>query len=141
MNSILYYKPGTYHLLAGRFLSVFGWRQRDNYQVVLGGSNGLRGYPDRYFEGSKLALMNLEYRVFTPVEILTVNLGGAAFFDAGYVWDDNESIDFKDMNRDVGLGLRFGLTKSSTARIVSFDVARALDQDNWYISFRTGNLF
>jgi len=108
MQSILYYKPSTYHLLAWRFLSHFAWRQKPNYQVVLGGINGLRGYPDRYFEGAKLALMNVEYRFFT---------------------------------KDVGLGLRFGLTKSSTARIVCFNVARALDQDHWYISFRTGNLF
>ena len=141
MQSILYYKPSTYHLLAGRFFSHFAWRQKPSYQIVLGGINGLRGYPDRYFEGAKLALMNAEYRIFTPVQILTVSLGGAAFFDAGYVWDDGESVDITDLKKDVGLGLRFGLTKSSTARIVCFNVARALDQDHWYISFRTGNLF
>ncbi|MCD6162924.1 MAG: BamA/TamA family outer membrane protein [candidate division Zixibacteria bacterium] len=140
-NSIIYYKPSCRNLLACRFMTQFGYRQESNYQLVLGGINGLRGYPDRYFEGTKLALTNIEYRIFTPVEIFTVGLGGAVFFDAGYVWDDNERVSLSDMKKDVGIGLRFGLTKSSTARIIRFDLAKALDSNNWYLSFSTENLF
>lgn len=141
LESIAYLKPGPEHLLALRLLSRFAWRQLPDYQLVLGGINGLRGYPDRYFEGTKLALCNLEYRYFSPIEILTVGLGAAAFFDAGYVWNSGQKFDLRDLKRDVGIGLRLGLTKSSTARTIRLDLARALDQDNWYLSFSTENLF
>lgn len=140
-ETALYIKPSMYHLLAFRYLAVFAWRQQPDYQLVLGGCNGLRGYPDRYFDGSKLALFNAEYRLFTPIKILTVGLGAAAFFDAGYVWDDHESVDINDIKSDFGLGLRFGLTKSSTARTVRLDLAWSSDMSNWYLSFGTGNLF
>ncbi|MCP4580259.1 MAG: BamA/TamA family outer membrane protein, partial [candidate division Zixibacteria bacterium] len=141
MQSILYFKPSTYHLLALRTVSSFAWRHKANYRTVLGGDNGLRGYPDRYFNGTRLALVNTEYRVFSPIEILTVGLGGALFFDAGYIWDEHEKIGLSDLRSNIGLGLRFGLTKSSTARIIRLDVARALSDDNWFISFGTENLF
>lgn len=141
LEGLFYFKPSLYNLFAAHFLSSFAWRQQPNYQIVLGGSNGLRGYPDRFFGGNKFALVNLEYRRYTPIEILTVGLGAAAFFDAGYVWRNDQSINLRDFKRDIGLGLRFGLTKSSTARVVRIDLARALDRSGWYIAFGTENLF
>jgi len=141
LEALIYIKISTYQLLAAHFLSNFAWRQQPNYQILLGGSNGLRGYPERYFGGAKLAMMNLEYRRYTPIKILTVGLGASAFFDAGYVWRDYQSVNLRDFKRDVGLGLRFGLTKSSTARVVRIDLARALDRSDWYLSFGTENLF
>lgn len=141
METALYFKPSMYHLLAFRYLSVFAWRQQPDYQLVLGGRNGMRGYPDRYFDGNKLALFNAEYRLFTPIEVFTVGLGAVFFFDAGYVWDDHERVDIDDLRSDFGLGLRFGLTKSSTARTVRLDIAWSSDISNWYLSFGTGNLF
>ncbi len=141
METAFYFKPSTYHLLAVRYLSAFAWQQQPDYQLVLGGNNGLRGYSDRYFDGCKLALFNFEYRLFTPIEIFTVGLGAVAFFDAGYVWDDHERVKIDDLRSDFGLGLRFGLTKSSTARTVRLDMAWSSDMSDWYISFGTGNLF
>jgi len=141
METIVYLKPSTYHLLSLRSVTSFAWRQKPNYRTTLGGDNGLRGYPDRYFNGNRLALINTEYRIYSPVEILTVGLGGALFFDAGYVWDKDESIKFDDLKSDLGLGLRLGLTKSSTARSIRFDLAKSLNDNNWFISFGTENLF
>jgi outer membrane protein assembly factor BamA len=139
--AIVYIKPSTYQLLAARSIVTFGWRQKPDYQLVLGGDNGLRGYPDRYLSGTRLSLTNIEYRVFSPYEILTVGLGAAAFFDAGYVWGRDDKIAAADLKTDIGIGLRFGLTKSSTSRIIKLDLARALNEDNWYISFGTENTF
>jgi outer membrane protein assembly factor BamA len=141
METILYLKPSIYHLFSFRSVTSFAWRQKSNYRLTLGGDNGLRGYPDRYFNGTRLALMNAEYKVYTPLEILTVGLGGVVFFDAGYVWDKDDNIRLSDVKSDLGLGLRFGLTKSSTARSIRFDLAKSLADHNWYISFGTENMF
>lgn len=138
---IIYIKPSTYQLLAARSVFMFAWRQKPDFQMVLGGDSGLRGYPDRYLSGTRLTLTNIEYRIFSPYKILTIGLGGAAFFDAGSVWDKNEKIRFSDLRTDIGIGLRFGLTKSSTARVIKLDLARALNEDNWYISFGTESTF
>lgn len=141
VRATMYVKPSTYHLFAARVISQFAWRQKSNYQLTLGGNSGLRGYPDRYFSGNRLFLSNVEYRLFTPVEIYTVNFGGAVFFDAGNVWRSSENIKVNDLKTNVGIGLRLGLTKSSTARIIRVDLAKALNDDNWYLSFGTENIF
>jgi len=141
MRGIVYLKPSEYQLLAIRAISQFNWHQKPNYQLTLGGDNGLRGYSDRYLNGTKLLLTNIEYRIFTPVKILTVGLGVAAFFDAGNVWDDREKVRIRDLKTNAGIGIRFGLTKSSTARVIRVDLARALNENIWYISFGTENIF
>jgi hypothetical protein len=133
----LYYKPAPMHTLVARGLTDFGWRQKATYQQVLGGGNGLRGYSYFEFSGDKLALGNIEYRFYTPVTILTVRLGAAAFFDFGNVWWRNEPVDVGELKTSAGAGLRFGLTKSSTSRVISLDFARALSQDDFFIGFGT----
>jgi outer membrane protein assembly factor BamA len=136
-----YLKLSRYHLLAGRLFSSYAWKHERDYQVVLGGTNGLRGYPNRYYSGTKMLLLNAEYRVFSPLTILTVGLGGAAFFDAGYVWNDWQKMKLGDLKRDIGIGLRFGLTKSSTARTIRIDCAWGLDRKVTYLSMGTSNVF
>ncbi|HBZ00035.1 MAG TPA: hypothetical protein DEO84_01815 [candidate division Zixibacteria bacterium] len=134
-EAAFYYKPLTTNVLVLHTLTDFAWRQKSAYQVYLGGGNGLRGHSFYEFAGTKLALANVEYRFYTPIEILTVRLGFAGFFDIGNVWRYNEHIRFGDLKSDVGLGLRFGLTRSSTSRVVNFDVARALTHYGLYVTF------
>jgi outer membrane protein assembly factor BamA len=138
---MLYFKTGLNQVLAVRGLTDFAWRQDPTYQVYLGGGNGLRGFSAYEFSGSKLALANLEYRFFTPFEIFTVRFGGAAFFDMGSVWPVNQGIDLDDMKSNVGVGLRFGLTRSSTSRVLRLDLAKSLADNSYYISFGTGMVF
>ncbi len=140
-EAVLYFKPRPLHTLALRGLSVFAWRQKSDYQMLLGGASGLRGYPDKYFDGSRLLLFNAEYRFFAPIKILTVIPGAALFFDAGNVWDNDQAIDLSKLWRNFGIGLRFGLTRSSTAKIIRIDLARGIDERSTYISFGTGNVF
>ena len=140
-EAMLYYKTGPAQVLALRGLTDFAWRQKDNYQLILGGRNGLRGYSAYEFSGDMLALVNLEYRFYFPLEILTVRLGAAAFFDIGSVWYRGEKIDLKDLKSDLGIGLRFGLTRSSTSRVLRLDLAKSLSDNDVYISFATGMLF
>ena len=68
-------------------LGTKGWNLDLDNQILLGGDNGLRGYPLRYQSGTARALFTLEQRYFTdwyPFRLLRV--GGAVFFDAGRTW-------------------------------------------------------
>jgi outer membrane protein assembly factor BamA len=110
---------------AGRLLDV------DN-QVLLGGDNGLRGYPLRYQAGSSRALLTVEERYFTnwyPFRLFRV--GAAAFFDIGRTWG-NSAVpnDNLGLLKDVGLGLRFGSTRSGLGNVIHVDVAFPLDGDS-----------
>lgn len=138
---LFYYKTAATHVLAARALTNFGWREKPGYQLILGGANGLRGYSSFELDGQKLALGNVEYRFYTPLELFTVRLGGVLFFDIGDVWKKGEKVSFKSPRNDVGVGLRFGLTKSSTARVLRFDIARPLTRKDIYVSFGTGMVF
>jgi hypothetical protein len=59
------------------------YRNYLNRTSYLGGSGRLRGYPSNYFAGKDFVVYNFEFRS-RPVEILSCQLGGAAFFDAGH---------------------------------------------------------
>jgi outer membrane protein assembly factor BamA len=136
-----YIKTGGTQVLAMRGLVDFAWRERPTYQLLLGGDNGLRGYKYYSLSGDRMALANVEYRFYVPVEILSVRLGGAAFFDCGNVWRTGETIDLSRLKSDLGIGLRLGLTKSSTARIVSVDLARSLTEPRYYVTVTSGLVF
>ena len=101
----------------------------------------MRGYEIFRFSGQKLGLANLEYRFYFPLQLFTVRLGGAAFFDIGNVWDQYEKMEIRDLKSDIGIGLRFGLTKSSSARIVRLDISRALSENNIFITFSSDLVF
>jgi hypothetical protein len=73
-----------------------------NRMSLLGGNGRLRGYPSNYFVGESVAASNLEYRS-RPVEILTLQLGGAAFYDAGVVRDGVKTF---DVHQSAGFGMR-----------------------------------
>ncbi len=123
-------------------LDLFGLSHQLKYrQITLGGDLGLRGYKINEFSGQKQFLLNLEDRIFTPVKILTVALGGVVFFDAGYVWEKENHINLKDLRSDVGIGLRLGFTKALGSRIARLDFARALNEDRYFISLGVGQVF
>ncbi len=134
-EAAFYYKPYYNHVLVLHALTDFAWRQKSTYQVFLGGGNGLRGHSYYEFSGTKSALANIEYRFYLPIEILTVKLGAAAFFDIGNVWRSDQHIKLGDLKSDVGVGLRFGLTRSSTSRVVNLDIARALSHYGVFVVF------
>jgi hypothetical protein len=73
-----------------------------NVRTFLGGESLLRGYPSRYLVGQDMLATNLEYRT-RPVEIASIQLGAAAFYDVGDAFDDVANIHPK---HSVGAGLR-----------------------------------
>jgi hemolysin activation/secretion protein len=99
------------------------------WQLLLGGDNGLRGYPLRYQAGTARALLTLEQRYYTdwyPFRLFHV--GGAAFFDMGRTWgSDVTGLESAGLLKDVGIGLRFGSSRSSFGNVIHVDLAFPLD--------------
>jgi hypothetical protein len=98
-------------------------------QLLLGGDNGLRGYPLRYESGTSRALLTVEQRFFTdwyPFRLARV--GGAIFTDIGRTWGSGV-IGNSDpgLLRDVGFGLRLGNTRSGLGNVLHIDVAFPLN--------------
>jgi hypothetical protein len=78
------------------------YRNYLNLTTSLGGGGRLRGYPTSYLSGKDLAVLNLEFRT-RPVEILSCQLGGAAFYDVGDAFNDDVGFHPKSA---AGMGLR-----------------------------------
>jgi outer membrane protein assembly factor BamA len=96
-------------------------------QLLLGGDNGLRGYPLRYQAGTAHALLTLEQRFFTswyPLHLARV--GWAVFYDAGRTWGGPPAQRL-GLLQDLGVGLRLSPTRSGRAAVVHLDVAFPLD--------------
>lgn len=98
-------------------------------QIVLGGENGLRGYPLRYAVGTASWLFTAEERFYWDREVFKLfRLGAAVFFDAGQVRGlaSTPGGDL-DLLRDLGVGLRIGQSRSSHAAMIHVDLAAPLD--------------
>jgi hypothetical protein len=100
-------------------------------QILLGGDNGLRGYPLRYQGGDTRALLTIEQRYFTdwyPFRLFRI--GGAVFFDAGRTWGSAPlATPSLGLLRDVGFGLRIGNSRSGLGNVIHVDLAFPLDGD------------
>jgi len=100
-----------------------------NQQLLLGGEEGLRGYPLRYQAGTSRALLTLEQRYYTgwyPFRLFHV--AGAAFFDMGRTWGTDVTGATSDgLLKDVGVGLRLGSSRSAFGNVVHIDLAFPLD--------------
>lgn len=102
-----------------------------DHELTLGGDTGLRGYPLRYQTGSGRAVMTIEGRWYTdwyPLRLARV--GAAIFADAGRSWGTS-ALGVPELGtlRDVGIGLRFGNTRSALANVLHVDLAFPLDGD------------
>jgi hypothetical protein len=101
-------------------------------QLLLGGDNGLRGYPLRYQAGTANALLTLEERFYTSWQPLKlVNVGAAMFFDAGRAWGHDEyAAPPSGWLTDVGFGLRLGSVRSGLGNVLHIDFAFPLNGGN-----------
>ena len=116
------------HTIASSFVLDMGENLDRDREFLLGARRGLRGYEDRTFSGDHRLVFNVEDRVLFVEDVLRlVSIGGAVFFDAGGtsrkgVGDLIES----NLYADVGIGLRFGLTRSGGGNVIRVDLAFAL---------------
>jgi len=117
-----------YALVAGTMTEALD----EENQLLLGGDSGMRGYPLRYQAGTSRALLTLEQRYYTgwyPFHLFHV--GAAAFFDMGRTWGtDVTGAESLGLLKDVGVGLRFGSSRSSFGNVIHVDLAFPLDGDD-----------
>jgi len=103
-----------------------------DHELLLGGDNGLRGYPLRYQTGSGLAMLTIEQRYYTKYSIWKLaRIGGAVFFDMGRTWGESAFGPTAGLGllKDIGFGLRLDNTRSGLANVLHLDIAFPLDGD------------
>ncbi len=116
-----------YSMLSGKM----GINLDPDHEYVLGGENGLRGYPSNYQVGDRSVLFTMEGRYFSPLYLFRlVRVGGAAFCDIGRAWGA-DFVNAQDAGtlRDVGFGLRLSMTRSGLGNVIHIDFAFPLDGD------------
>lgn len=100
-------------------------------QLLIGGDNGLRGYPLRYQSGTRRALLTLEQRLYTewfPLRLFRI--GAAVFYDYGRAWrGENPNAVNPGWLGDVGVGLRIFSDRSATGRVLHIDLAFPIDRE------------
>jgi outer membrane protein assembly factor BamA len=124
-----YYRPQSKrHLFYAAAEADWLTRPSVTDQLVLGGDNGLRGYPLRYQTGTRRMLLTAEQRVYTDVYLWRLfRLGGAAFVDVGRAWGGSlPTTDNAGWLADLGLGLRVVSERSSFGTVVHIDMALPL---------------
>ncbi len=124
---------------AARSQYVLDW-DGEHLNVLLGGRNGIRGYPRDFRAGDRSHVMNFEGRFFLGLELLSVKVGSVVFVDLGRTWQPDETLAFRDYHVSGGFGLRLSLENLLKGEIIRMDVALAEGGD-WELSFGTGQYF
>lgn len=137
-NSVMFFGARYYrrnldkHLFSVSLEALTSNKLDHENQVLLGGDNGLRGFPLRYQVGKHRAALTVEQRFFTdwyPWRLLRV--GWAAFADVGRVWgQDPRGAPPLGTLYDVGVGLRLSSPRSSGRSVVHVDLAFPLNGDS-----------
>jgi len=131
-NSLAWVTPviAVYHVIDERL---------DDNKVIYAGENyGLRGYPKNFDNGEKLLRINYENRLFSWVNIMSVDIGAVQFVDLGQIRSMGEGFDIGHWLWSVGVGLRLGMEKISNAELMRIDLAYAPEIKNWQISAGIG---
>lgn len=127
-----YFQQSRHRLLFMNFVADSGTNLDLDQQILLGGDNGLRGYPLRYQAGTGRWLFTAEQRFFSnwyPFRLF--NVGGAVFYDMGRTWGrDPLGAPSQGLLKDVGFGLRLGGNRSAQGNVLHIDVAFPLDGDS-----------
>lgn len=126
-----YAKQSSNWLFFSTLAGTVGKRLDLEDQILLGGDNGLRGYPLRYQDGTSRALLTLEERYFTnwyPFRLFRV--GAAVFYDMGRTWGQPPlAAQGLGLLKDAGFGLRFGNARTGLGNIIHVDLAFPVDGD------------
>jgi hemolysin activation/secretion protein len=101
-------------------------------QLLLGGDNGLRGFPLRYQVGDKRLVFSVEERVYTdwyPFRLFRI--GGAVYFDYGRAWGGpTQNTGDPGWLANVGFGLRVVSDRASFGKIYHIDLAFPINNDD-----------
>ncbi|HKQ59060.1 MAG TPA: hypothetical protein VJY35_14450 [Candidatus Eisenbacteria bacterium] len=110
------------HTLVLAALGARGWRTTRDFQLVVGGLNGLRAHDVHALAGDRLWRLNAESRWVIAREVLhLVSFGAAGFWDAARTWGPGSA--GAPWQHDAGIGLRLSPPRSALNRVVRLDVA------------------
>ena len=120
--------PGHTVVVGG--MGVASHRPARDFQVILGGLDGLRSFPVRALAGQEAWRVNAEHRWWVAHDFLQlVSIGMVGFYDLGRTAGAG-AIDTR-WRQDTGFGVRIALPRSGQDRVARLDVA-------WPVSPRTG---
>lgn len=122
-EATLYDQRFPWQTLAANVDLVWGQRLDPEDVVYLGGSDGLRGYPNYFRVGDRRWMASFEDRIVTPWNLWgLIQIGFVAYADAGAIrW--YHTGDWTKTFADVGAGLRVGNLKSAFGSVVILSVA------------------
>jgi hemolysin activation/secretion protein len=126
-----YYRPQGPHGLFYASAAGDGLTRPDPADgLLLGGEEGLRGYPLRYQAGTRRALFTVEERFYTELYPWRLfRIGGAVFADAGRAWGgDLASGTNTGTLADIGAGLRIVNARSAFSNVLHVDLAMPLNR-------------
>jgi outer membrane protein assembly factor BamA len=113
----------------------------DNDTFTLGGNSGLRGFESELLRGVSRITSNVEFRT-KPLELKTIYIGAALFWDAGDVFGENFS-DIR-MLHSLGGGIRL-LFPQGDMQVIRLDFAKPVNGPDAglsaYISLAVGQAF
>ncbi len=139
-----YYQGFPWQTLVSSFIFDAVYEREDlERELILDEASGLRGYRAKAFSGNKRLRLNIEDRIFTPIEVYHVVFGFAAFLDSGYVWERGHTPDISDLRSSLGIGLRIGSLPLLKNTVLRVDMAFPLNSDDaagFSISFRSGQI-
>jgi len=147
-GSVRYFAPQKEPLLfyfAASTDHVHSPNQADD--LLLGGDNGLRGYPLRYQRGQHRTLFTFEERYYTdwyPLRLFRV--GAAVFMDVGRAWGAETPNPVNGWLSDFGIGLRFLSARASFGNILHVDLAFPVNRGDqaikpYQVLVQTGKTF
>ena len=114
--------------LVGKLDYRHGHRLDPEVQLRLGADSGLRGYPNRQFNGTRSLLLSAEERWFLADDVWQLlSVGFAAFVDSGYAWPEDRPVHLADLKTSVGVSLLLGSHRLASRGGVRFDLGYALD--------------
>ena len=130
MGARYYLRESEHRVLFVGADATFGSRLDPEQQVLLGGDNGLRGYPLRYQAGTARTILTVEQRFYTDWQpFKLVNVGAALFADTGRTWGvDARGAAPQGWLSDVGVGLRLGGISSGAGNVLHIDLAFPLNR-------------
>lgn len=103
-------------------LGISGERTARDFQISIGGLNGLRAYPVHELTGTRVWRLIAEDRWIPPHnDTQLVALGAAVFCDAARAWGPGAA--GTRWHSGAGVGLRLATPRTSMREVVRFDVA------------------
>lgn len=132
VDALLYWRSPALpaHTFFARFAASGGWRTTLPFQLTLGGSTGVRGYPEESFQGARRMVLTMEDRFYVPWPAPQLfDLGFTFFGDVGRMWPGEAPFGRDSGWRGaVGVGLRLGFP-AGTRGVARLDLAFPLDRE------------